>query len=317
MKKTMVQSCADGSSKYCPCHLAYSGDCIRCNMINGNNVCNCVWQGTCVYNEVQHNKNSDINKRQEHLCKVEDIKEVETDIFLLKIRVPDVLVRDLCNPGAYILIKGKDKLSDIFNTPISVMDVDIEKNILEVVIKVIGVKTKAIINCDELYIKGPYFNGIFGIKEIKSVSNSNCLIVLNGLSQVNSVNVIKRLIKNNNKVDVFINSSRTVLDDLVKKITKLGINIYKLDIYEDKHFIKDYIKSNSIELVYSGGGDNFNKNIMDIINDIENEVKFAVSNNNLICCGEGICGSCNINVNGERVKTCKSQIDSREFLKNL
>ena len=25
-------------------------------MINGNNICDCAWQGVCVYSEVQHNK---------------------------------------------------------------------------------------------------------------------------------------------------------------------------------------------------------------------------------------------------------------------
>lgn len=317
MKRTMIQSCADGGSKYCPCHLAYSGDCIRCNMINGNNICNCIWQGVCVYSEVQHNKNSHINIRQEYLCKIDDIKEVEANTFLVKIKIPSSISKDLCNPGAYVLMKSKDKSSDAFNTPISVMDVDTENNILEVVIKSRGIKTKTIINFDEVYIKGPYFNGIFGIKEIKSTSDSNCLIILNGLSQVNSINIVKRLIENNNKVDVFINRNRIILDDVEKKIIKLGANIYSLDIHEDKNFIEDYIKQNNIELVYSGGGNDFNKNIINIINSIDREVKFAVSNNNLICCGEGICGACNININGERVKTCKSQINSRDFLNTL
>ena len=49
-------SCADLGSKYCPCHLAYSKDCIGCNMLNKNEICDCIWQGVCVYNEVNHNK---------------------------------------------------------------------------------------------------------------------------------------------------------------------------------------------------------------------------------------------------------------------
>lgn len=45
---------------------------------------------------------------------------------------------------------------------------------------------------------------IFGLKEIKSNSCNKCVIVLDGLSQVNSINVIRRLIRNN-EVEAFIN----------------------------------------------------------------------------------------------------------------
>ena len=47
------------------------------------------------------------------------------------------------------------------------MDVDLDKNILEVIVRPIGIKTKGIINFNQVYIKGPYFNGLFGIKRYK------------------------------------------------------------------------------------------------------------------------------------------------------
>ena len=280
-------SCADSGSKYCPCHLAYSNDCIRCNMLNKNKTCDCMWQGVCIYNEVKHNKNSP----------VVSMKVVEDNTYLIRIKIPKELSKDLRSPGAYVLIKRKDKESDIFSAPISVMDVDLDKNILEVIVRPIGIKTKGIINFNQVYIKGPYFNGLFGIKDIKSTSKSNCLIILNGLSQVNSINVIRRLIENGNKVDVFINHNGVILDNVVQKI------------YD--------IKSNYIKLVYSGGSNHFNKSVMDIVDYVDENIKLAVSNNNLICCGEGICGACSIDLNGVKVKTCKTQVNSREYLKSI
>ena len=213
-----------------------------------------------------------------------------------------------------MLIKGIDKDRDIFNTPISVMDVDDKENILEIIIKPVGVKTKNIINFKKIRVKGPYFNGIFGIKEIKSTSGENVVVIGNGLSLVNSINVVKRLIENNNKVEVFINNQADILDEVVDKLEKLGINVYITDINENKDFLLDYIKRNDISLVYSAGGNRFNKYIMDIVDEYSKDIKFAISNNNLICCGEGICGACIINVNGEKVKSCKMQINSRDFL---
>ncbi len=50
---------------------------------------------------------------------------------------------------------------------------------------------------------------------------------------------------------------------------------------------------------------------------VDENIKLAVSNNNLICCGEGICGACSIDLNGVKVKTCKTQVNSREYLKSI
>lgn len=310
-------SCADSGSKYCPCHLAYSKDCIRCNMLNKNETCDCIWQGVCIYNEVNHNKNSKVIERKEYLCDIEAMTSIEENTYLIKIKIPKELSKDLRSPGAYVFLKGKDKESNIFSAPISVLDVDLEKNTLEVIIKQVGIKTKGIINSDQVYIKGPYFNGLFGIKDIKSMSKSNCLVILNGLSQVNSINVIQRLIENNNKVDVFINHNGVILDNVIQKIYDLGASIYHIDIEEDKGFIADYIKSNDIKLVYSGASNRFNKEVMNIVDAIDENIKLAVSNNNLICCGEGICGACCIDLNGVKVKSCKTQINSREYLKSI
>lgn len=317
MKKVSIQQCADAGSQFCPCHLAYSGDCIKCNMVNGNNKCDCQWQGICIYNEVQHNKKQMTEQRKDYLCKIDSIKEIESNIYLLSIQIPNMIAKDLLSPGAYIMLKSKDKSSDMFNTPISVMNVDLDRGMLEVVIKSRGIKTKGIINYDEVYVKGPYFNGVFGIKEIKTTKDSNCLVIVNGLSQVNSINVIRRLILNNNKVYVFVNNRGVVLDEVMKKIMDLGVTIYGIDTDEDKDFIIDYIKRNQISFVYSSGGNCFNKSIMNIVDTVDKYIKLAISNNNLICCGEGVCGACTINLNGERVKTCKSQINSRDFLSTL
>ena len=319
MKKANTQLCADAGSKYCPCHLAYSGDCIKCPIICGKKTCDCLWQGICIYNELQHSKNTPICERKESLCKIKEVCNLENDTFLVKIQVPSNMLSDLCSPGAYVLIKGRDKNKDIFNTPISVMDVDFSNSILEVVIKPRGIKTKNIINFDEVWIKGPYFNGIFGIKQIKAAYKANTVVVLNGLSQVNSINVIKRLLENKNNVEVFINNQATILDVVVDRLKDLGINIYDVNLNEDKEFLIDYIRRNNVELVYSGGCDKFNKYIMDIVNLVDENINLAISNSNLICCGEGICGACTIDINGEKVKSCKAQIDSRVFLnsKNL
>lgn len=317
MEKSNIQFCADAGGKYCPCHLAYSGDCIKCSLIRGEKVCDCKWQGVCIYNQLQHNKIIGVNERKELLCDVLESKEIETDLYLMKIKIPKSIVKDLCEPGAYVLLKDKNRENMMFNAPISVMDIDEENNILEVIIHSIGVKTKPIVKADKVILKAPYFNGIFGIKQIKSNINQNCVVILNGLSQVNSINVIKRLIKNHNHVEVFLNNKGVALDIIKDKISRMGVNINDISLSDDKDLIIDYIKRENVPFVYVGASITFSKDVMNIIDSIDKNIKLAISNDNLICCGEGICGACVVNIDGFKVKTCKAQVDSREYLNSI
>ena len=317
MKKSNIQFCADAGGRYCPCHLAYSGDCIKCSLIRGEKVCDCKWQGVCIYNQLQHDKISGVNERKEVLCDILDSEEIGIDLYLIKIQIPKCMTKDLCEPGAYVFLKDKNKENTMFNAPISVMDIDEENNILEVIVHPRGVKTKPIVKSDKVFVKAPYFNGIFGIKEVKSNMSQNCVVILNGLSQVNSINVIKRLIKNNNHVEVFLNTKGGVLDIVKEKILNMGVNINDINLRQDKDLIADYIRRENVSFVYSSASVGFSKDVMNIVDSVDKNIKFAISNNNLICCGEVICGACVVNMNGCQVKTCKAQLDSREYLHSI
>ena len=214
-------------------------------------------------------------------------------------------------------MKDKDRESMYFNAPISVMDVDEENNILEVVVVPRGIKTKPLVNTDEVIVKGPYFNGIFGLKEIKSNQYDKCVVILDGLSQVNSINVIRRLIRNNNEVEVFINENGKRLEVVEEKIKNMGVNINFFNLQNKEEIIENYLKNNKVSFVYSCGLIYFNKHILQLVDRIDENIKFAIPNNNLICCGEGICGACTVRLNNCRIKTCKAQMNGRDFLSNL
>lgn len=317
MERQNNQFCADAGGKYCPCHLAHSGDCIKCSLIRGEKTCECKWQGVCIFNELQHNKILPVEERKEEICKIIESKEIEDKIYLMKIQVPSYLMRYLSEPGAYVFLKDRNRESIYFNAPISVMDVDEVDNILEVIIVPRGIKTKPLVNTEEILMKAPYFNGIFGLKEIKSNQCDKCVVILDGLSQVNSINVIKRLIRNNNEVEVFINENGKRLKIVEDKIKGMGININLFNLDNKKDILENYLRNNKVSFVYSCGLIYFNKDILQLVDNIDESIKFAIPNNNLICCGEGICGACTVRLNNCRIKTCKAQMNGREFLSNL
>lgn len=317
LKRICIQPCADAGSRYCPCHLAYSGDCIQCSLIQGSKTCDCIWQGVCIYNELMHNRNIPSNEKMDVLCDIQTKQEILEDIYLLEIKTPKKLLEELVNPGSYIILRCEDEVDSRYNVPISVMDIDIENEILTVVVKEVGHKTKLLLSFDKIWVRGPYLNGVFGLKEFKLTSNSNVAVILSGLSQVNAPKIIKYLQKNNNNVEVFIDSRRTIVNQVVEKIKELDVNIHIINTKEDEQLIKDYIVRNNVKLVYSGGFNKFNKEIMELVDSIDENIRFTIANNNLIVCAEGICGGCTVVVNGKRVKSCKAQIDARDYLKSL
>ena len=143
------------------------------------------------------------------------------------------------------------------------------------------------------------------------------MVILDGLSQVNSIDVIRRLIRNNNEVEVFINEYGKRLEIVEEKIKSMGININLFNLQNKEEILENYLKNNKVSFVYSCGLIYFNKHILQLVDSIDENIKFAIPNNNLICCGEGICGACTVRLNNCRIKTCKAQMNGRDFLSNL
>ena len=109
MEKNIIRFCADAGGKYCPCHLAYSGDCIKCPMIQGKNKCDCDWQGVCTYNLLNHSRISPIDERKEILCDILSTEQIGDNLYLIKIKVPKDIAKYLYEPGVYVFLKDKDK----------------------------------------------------------------------------------------------------------------------------------------------------------------------------------------------------------------
>ncbi|MCT4509735.1 MAG: sulfide/dihydroorotate dehydrogenase-like FAD/NAD-binding protein [Tepidibacter sp.] len=306
--------CVDAGSEYCPCHLAKSGDCISCSLLSGKDLCECNLKGICIYQNFKKNNEKISDAREGILCKVLKKKEIETNVYLISISIPKYLAHELIHPGSYILLKDKKRKDDMFNSPISVMNIDFKNYILDIVIESLGPKTKDLLNSDTVFIKGPYTNGIFGIKYFKKLKSKKVLILAKGLSSVTLVNAVNNLLKNNNEVRVFFDNSGKKIQEVEKILKESNIDIKHFDFKNNENIIRKELKK-GVDMVFSAGSNHFNKNTMNIVDSIDTTISLAITNNNLICCGEGICGACIVKIKGEKMKTCKTQIEPRLYLK--
>ena len=317
--------CIDCGSEFCPCKLAENGECILCSQLNGKCFCDCAnWKGVCIYQEFVNNNFKAKNTRQIFTCDIIKKENLEEDLLLITFKAPHKLCLDLVAPGSYIFIRTDE--NPYFDVPISILESNIETNEITLLVEIRGVKTKRLLKDDnKIIIRGPYWNGVFGLNNINLTKDSNALILSRGIGIAPMIPVIRSLKNSNNEVDVVIDKS-PYKEVPVKEFLNKHITSFKEDNLitqgklpdEMKVSIKKIIEEKNISLIYCAGADILIYSLIDYLNEIKREdIKLSCCNNSKMCCGEGICGSCTARFKGHRVKRlCKVQSDPRNIFED-
>lgn len=315
--------CVDAGTDYCPCYLAETNNCLICSQLQGKVFCDCInWKGVCIYQEYVWNGERSRDSRESLSAYIIEKSQINDNCLLMRIKVTRTLARELNQPGSYIFLRD-EKCPEFFNVPMSVMCADESKGTIDILIQIRGVKTKVLKDVNEsIIIRGPYWNGIMGLKNLKIVRNKNCLIIVRGIAQAPSVLVAKKLRFSGNNVFVILDGGRSQTTISKKYFESMGCSVIETNLLNGRalddngrRIIMDYIEKEDIHLVFSGGTDIIHKSILDIINSYSQNILFVCTNNSNICCGEGVCGSCSIRLkDGRRIKACKSQVDPIDII---
>ena len=182
--------CADAGSVNCPCYLAEYGKCIVCSRLGAGRsvthdagrecnscdesgaaeVCNCQWQGMCIYNEYLQNSSGAVppvkgsgeehksgatgERRYSMCCRIRKIIWYEENLAVMQVEVPAGIAEKASLPGSYVFMK-RPADEPFFYTPLSIMYADYEKGVLYIAVQVNGPKTKALLgsyagNCENI-----------------------------------------------------------------------------------------------------------------------------------------------------------------------
>lgn len=317
-----VKDCIDAGTEYCPCNLAETGDCILCSQLQGKKFCDCTnWKGVCIYQEYAWNNEKPVSQRKDSLCKIIKKQQLNENIFTLTILAKHKLVQELSVPGSFVFIRNTDKNS-YYDAPISIMDSDLTENTLIVAIELKGIKTKSLNKLrenDSVLIRGPYWNGVLGLKNINNCKNGISLLLARGIGMAPMVPVMKKLYSNGNKIVVLLDKTDIKTIFINDYLTMCNATIIEIDSMKNGVLTDEFIKTLNIHLtkahlVFCSGADIFIKNTLKLIPDT---IKLACSNNAKMCCGEGICGTCSTRYKGHVVKKlCKMQLDPKYVFKD-
>jgi NAD(P)H-flavin reductase len=312
-----IIDCIDAGTEFCPCHLSETGDCILCSQLQGKDFCDCTnWKGVCIYQESVWKGDLPKAERKDFLCKIYKKHYINENVIAFTILVKHKLAQELSHPGSFIFLRNPET-NKFFDVPISIMDSDTEENRLKIVIELKGIKTKMLNKLNEndnIVVRGPFWNGALGLKNIYSSFDKVSLLIARGIGIAPMIPIMKRLYSKGNKIIVIIDETDFSIDYFKNYFELCNAKIIKAKLLNNgklstelKNLIDEY--KNEIDLVYCAGPDILISNILEFI---PKDIKTACCNNAKMCCGEGICGTCSVRYKGHVVKKlCKVQIDPK------
>lgn len=316
--------CIDCGTEYCPCKLAESEECIICSQLQGDSFCDCLnWKGVCIFQELYNNGGKAKEGRKTYNCQVTFSEKIEESLMMIKFIVPHKLSLDLLKPGSFIFIRTDENY--FFDIPISIMESDPETNTITVVIEVRGIKTKRlekIQSGEGIVIRGPYWNGVFGLENIKKVKSESALVLGRGIGLAPMMPVIRSLKNNENQVSVVSDLSPFTSNFAKSYLTKYEVNAIEENLLDKgklsekaKVIISNAIKNENIKLIHLAGADILTFSVIEYLDKINrSDILLSCCNNFKMCCGEGVCGACTARYSGHRVKRyCKMQSDPRSI----
>lgn len=316
-----VTDCIDAGTEFCPCHLAEVGECILCSQLSGKTFCDCInWKGVCIYQEYVWNGCKAKNQRKNYVCKVLKKENMEDKVVIFTLQTTHKIAQDLMHPGSYIFMRSP-KTTQFYDAPISVMDVNTEENWIKVAIEIKGIKTKTINNIEEgenMLIRAPFWNGIFGLKNIYAAKDGVSVIVARGIGQAPMIPVLKKLHSNGNKLIVILDNGSYNDTFVSEYLIDYDCNVIMCNTLDKgelsrelKENIAQLMKENKINLIHCDGPDILNFKLVEFVGE---RVMTASCNNARMCCGEGVCGSCSARFKGHVVKRlCKIQAEPKKL----
>lgn len=310
-----MMGCSDVNSRYCPCLLADTNHCIVCSHLHDKELCDCKWGGMCILYEkhwnpkTAHTMDTDYTLRNEIETKFTILSELNSSTYVLEIAVDKEMADSLDRTGSFVFIKyAFDKECCYF--PVGIMKVDGIN--LQVVIEKVGPKSSRMFldNNQKITVRGPYYNGVLGQPWIDNLTCGKIILVAGGIGQAPALPLSYKLIRNKNSIQALIAPGKVGKLFISDELQAQGVAIHPVSSLrrEGTQVFSEWIKANP-DLVVSAGPDQQHYYLINLMKEAGLDIPMAVTNNSVMCCGEGICGSClRETKDHKKVRICKTQV---------
>lgn len=255
--------------------------------------------------------------RETYTCKLSAVIPFD-DVIFIRAEVPYALELELANPGSFVFARTND--NPFFDTPISILFAEVSTGTIGFAVIAKGVKTtpfKMLKSGEDIFLRGPYFNGIFGQQDLQHQMNGKALVLARGIGFLPSLSVIAALRNQQNQTRIILDWTNfnakllTFFQDFFELKTDSCTLLDASGLTaEAKSIIQNAIDENTA-YIHIGGSDFMVCEVVNFLNTCAcTDMRLSCCNNAKMSCGEGICGACTHNDSAQLVRRlCKEQID--------
>ncbi len=238
--------------------------------------------------------------------------EIGPDVYRVVLTMPSEWRFELNRPGGFIIVKpsGADHYSA---APMAIYQSS-EDETMSLVFEVKGPKTKKLAQSGAVWdVKGPFCSGLWGARRLQTPQNLRCLVVAAGTGQSLLPAVVRQLLKMDNDLHLVVEAKNNGMVYAVEDLAGLdrrdsALSMQLLMPRSDKPAgspLADAVREHCYDVLVSLGSDYLHEQVARLRDD----QPWAASNNSVMVCGEGICGSCGVVLdNGEHLRGCKVDI---------
>ncbi|EAX46548.1 conserved hypothetical protein [Thermosinus carboxydivorans Nor1] len=320
----LAARCIDINSDYCPCLLAETNHCVFCSHLQGKEVCDCNWTGICILYEKRWQSPKQRWRGEEALVRIEmetnllRKEPVAENTYLLEFGVTDELARQLDHTGSFVFLRLPED-PPFFHFPVGVMKISDRQ--VQVVVETVGPKSARLVGSKtgRIFVRGPYFNGLFGQPWIDNLKSGKILLIAGGMGQPPAVPVARKLVQGGNAVTAVIAPGKTGKVFIGEELLAMGIEVQIVPSLRQVGlpFVRSLLANPAQrpDLIVSTGPDEQHYGVIAAMQSTGVNIPMAATNNATMCCGEGICGSCAKETrSGRIIKTCKVQTDFSDLV---
>ncbi len=305
-----LMTCHDAGSPWCPCILADVGDCPVCPVLRGLNTCDeCHWTGLCVY-ELRSRAPEPQPPREFTSMRVISHRVIGPDLHRAEVEVARAWVHEIRRPGAFILA-ASEHAPQVSAAPMAVLASD--ETSMSIVLRVRGPKTRALAGARDCWmVKGPFRSGLLGTRRLYDLDEGEATILVSTTGQSLLPGVLRTLRAGNNRVTVSVDPGSTGSLYVLRELGDFPGHLRTLEFSSPRSYstrrdwLRQTVRGNGPDLVVSLGSDYLHGRIAPLIGDDQG---WVASNNQIMVCGDGRCGSCSITLRDRtEIRGCKADV---------
>ncbi|EFL52434.1 conserved hypothetical protein [Solidesulfovibrio fructosivorans JJ]] len=294
--------CVDAGSPYCPCYLADLGECLECSVLRGETTCRCRWPGVCVL--AHHGWQRGHGTRRQSVRVPVVSRKAYGTLELIRVQVAPQLAAALGQPGSFVFVRGG--ATPFFDAPVAVVQADPQAATVLLAYAVLGPKTKQLAQCGEtVWLRAPYWNGLVGHRALAATRGASCLVVAGGTAQSLAPHVARALLRQGNAVTVVLGRPGPLFSRSFFPEGSAALSLVEMRFPQDAAAFGRLLRRLSPRLVFCAGGERLRGMALAQVATLAEPPRLAWSIDHRMCCGEGVCGACLSNVQGQPVRRCK------------